>query len=100
METRRSLSAREYDVLRAQADPSRNFIIKRRRCFLWQNKYFQIDVFLQPENASGLVLMEAYLNPNLEEIKAPSFIPVEAEITNLQNYALSALALKPRDPIC
>ena len=59
VETRRNLNPREYEALRAQSDPSCQIIIKTRRCFLYHDRYFQIDVYQSP--LPGLVLLEAYI---------------------------------------
>ncbi|KAI9222150.1 AAA domain-containing protein [Blastocladiella britannica] len=60
LEERRSLAAREYESLKANlADASRHPVVKTRRCFLWNDIYFQLDVFQSP--CPGLALMEAYL---------------------------------------
>jgi len=32
-------------MLLAQRDTSRQSILKKRRCFLWNNHYFQLDVY-------------------------------------------------------
>ena len=42
------LSDREYRALLNQRDPTHHPIHKKRKCFLWEGHYFQLDVFLEP----------------------------------------------------
>jgi len=35
-------------MLLAQKDTSRLTITKKRRCFLWNNQYFQLDIYQEP----------------------------------------------------
>ena len=37
-------------IFLAQRDPRRNPVVKTRTCFLWENQYFQLDVYQQPSN--------------------------------------------------
>ncbi|KAJ3090775.1 hypothetical protein HK102_002734 [Quaeritorhiza haematococci] len=102
VETRRNLSPREYSALRAQADPTRVPINKRRRCFLYKDRYFQIDVF---ESARpGLVLLEAYLDyetsnnsQNGEGAAGLEFLPDWLDLTEVTDdkaYSMFNLAKK------
>ena len=100
VETRRNLSFREYEALRAQADPTRSPITKRRRCFLFQDRYFQIDVYQYP--CEGLVLLEAYLDyetpgtPVVTDGRAslPDWLELE-EVTADKRYSMFTLAKVP-----
>ncbi|KAJ3051343.1 hypothetical protein HK097_007674 [Rhizophlyctis rosea] len=100
VETRRNLSFREYEALRAQADPTRSPITKRRRCFLFQDRYFQIDVYRNPHE--GLVLLEAYLDyetpgtPVVTDARAslPDWLELE-EVTDDKSYSMFTLAKVP-----
>ena len=109
VETRRNLTFREFEALRAQADPSRIPIIKRRRCFLYKDRYFQIDVYKQP--CEGLVMLEAYLDyesnssdsskrsstPDRINSMLPEWFEV-SEVTNEKEYSMFALALNTLEP--
>ncbi|KAI9136438.1 AAA domain-containing protein [Paraphysoderma sedebokerense] len=119
VEERRSLSAREYDALKLQSDPTRLTINKLRRCFQWKNRYFQLDLFQTA--CAGLTLLEAYIDqvdngadilPNgagdVGGIKAegdhnvengwdrvlPSFIEIEREVTDDPAFSMFELAKK------
>jgi CYTH domain-containing protein len=95
VETRRHLNGREYEALKGQANPSRYIIHKRRRCFNWENTYFQIDVFQPPCN-QGLVLLEAYLDHssgnNLSQL-IPNWLQFQ-DVTGDPKYSLFELAKK------
>lgn len=59
VEIRRNISPREYLDLKSQLDPMRVPVRKVRRCFLWQERFFHLDVFQSPRE--NLVLLEGYL---------------------------------------
>jgi CYTH domain-containing protein len=60
VEIRRNITPREYESYRSQFDPTRLPVNKLRRCFLFNDHYFQLDLFQSPQ--SGLVLLEGYLD--------------------------------------
>lgn len=60
VEIRRNISSREFESYQTQTDPARLPVIKLRRCFLYNDRYFQLDVFRSPK--CGLVLLEGYLD--------------------------------------
>jgi len=92
VETRRDISYREYEVLLGQRDPEINSIIKTRRCFVWDNQYFQIDTYLNPQN--GLSLLEAYMSKESTKDVLPSFLTIEYEVTDDEEYSMFNLGKK------
>jgi len=62
VEVRRTLTHQAYEVFFSQRDVSHCSIIKKRRCFVWQNQSYQLDYFESPPGHNGLVLLEAYVN--------------------------------------
>ena len=48
IEVKTPLNHRDYSTLLAQEDPSHFLVYKTRRCFMWQNQYFQLDIYRQP----------------------------------------------------
>src|SRR5207302_9587462 len=42
------LTGREYFAMLAQADAERRPVKKRRRCFLFENHYFELDDYREP----------------------------------------------------
>ena len=90
VETRRNLLPREYEALKAQSDPSRVPIYKKRRCFNWQNRYFQLDVFESPRK--GLVLLEAYLeSKQFQNQLLPPWWKL-TEVTDDKSYSMYEMA--------
>ncbi len=89
IEERRVLTAREYDSLQSQMDQGHSAISKTRRCFLYNNHYFQLDYFKQPH--TGLMLLEAYLEDSYK-LDLPTFIPIEREVTDVPAYSMFNLS--------
>jgi CYTH domain-containing protein len=90
VEIRRNISPREYEAMRAQADPSRLPIQKLRRCFLYNDRYFQLDVYQSP--CKGLVLLEAYLDTeNGQNVVLPPFLTC-TEVTDNPEYSMYNLS--------
>ncbi|KAJ3179025.1 hypothetical protein HDU85_004980 [Gaertneriomyces sp. JEL0708] len=96
VETRRILSRREYETLRGQADPKCSVILKKRRVFLYKDRYFQLDTFLAP--SAGLTLLEAYLDFETPGIPSagvdsllPDFLDLK-EVTDDKSYSMFTLA--------
>ncbi|KAI8892428.1 AAA domain-containing protein [Globomyces pollinis-pini] len=96
--TRRHILAREYELFKNQSDPTRVPIKKLRRCFLYEDQYFQLDVYQSP--SAGLVLMETYLS---EDIDPSACIPPWLEYENVtddNNYSMFTLAEKKNNTSC
>ncbi|KAL7751622.1 hypothetical protein RI367_003087 [Sorochytrium milnesiophthora] len=118
IEERRSLAPREYEALKLHMDPTRSVIVKTRRCFHFNNRYFQLDTFRTP--CTGLMLLEAYIhasyvpvmnpspnpadpnslsprvasmNMNLSEV-LPSFVDIDRDVTDDPAYSMFELAKK------
>ena len=90
IEERRVLTAREYDSLQSQQDPTRCTISKVRRCFLHNNHYYQLDFFKQPHG--GLMLLEAYIEDHYK-LSLPPFLPIECEVTDDSKYSMFTLSV-------
>ena len=48
IELKKQLTHRDYLTLLTQEDTKHFPIYKTRRCFLWQNQYFQLDIYKNP----------------------------------------------------
>lgn len=48
VEVRTQLTHRDYQNLLAQRDDNHITIFKKRRCFLVNNQYFQLDIYKEP----------------------------------------------------
>jgi CYTH domain-containing protein/thymidylate kinase len=90
IETERQITPSEYLSLLAQADPDRVTIHKRRKCFVWQNQYFEIDSFINP--ALPFSLLEIEDVKNHEEINFPPFIRVLEDVTDNKEFYNNNLA--------
>jgi len=101
IETRMQISQREYTALCEHADPRRCRTFKRRRCFIHEQQYFQLDIYCKPlpEGFDKLIILETYTSNCNENIKLPNFLNVIKEITGAVEYSLHTLSLKRRDSI-
>ncbi|KAI9179972.1 hypothetical protein H9P43_005304 [Blastocladiella emersonii ATCC 22665] len=89
VEERRSINGREYDALKTQTDPTRHPVVKTRRCFLYQNCYYQLDVFQSPN--PGLVLMEAYIPEHRVRVDSQSSTMLAAQAGDAANQMVVEL---------
>ena len=48
IEVKTPLSHRDYLTLLPQEDPHHYAVSKTRRCFLWKNQYYQLDIYREP----------------------------------------------------
>jgi CYTH domain-containing protein/predicted ATPase len=92
IETERKITPSEYIQYLNQADPAKTTIHKRRKCFVWENQYFEVDTFVNP--ALPFPLLEIEGVENHEEIKFPPFIKVIEDVTDKREYYNSNLAKK------
>jgi CYTH domain-containing protein/predicted ATPase len=91
IETEKRISPSEYvSLLQQDADPDRRTIHKRRRCFVWQNQYFEVDTFIEPALPFSLLEIEGVKNH--EDINFPSFIKILEDVTDNKTYYNSSLA--------
>ncbi|KAJ3322500.1 hypothetical protein HDV06_003044 [Boothiomyces sp. JEL0866] len=95
VEIRRNINPREFESLRTQVDPTRVPINKVRRCFLFNDRYYQLDIYKSP--SQGLVLLEAYLDyDETGKIMVPEWLDCE-DVTDKPGYSMYDLALKEND---
>ncbi|KAK6191634.1 hypothetical protein SNE40_003274 [Patella caerulea] len=95
VELRQPISSKEYEILQAQRDGRHDTIYKTRQCFLWQNHYFQMDIYQDPcpSRCKGLILLETYTAED-KEISLPDFLKIEREVTDENFYSMFSLSLK------
>lgn len=96
VELRRQISHRDYLSLLSQRDSSRYTVHKTRRCFLWQNFYFQLDMYLEPcsVRCKGLILLETYTTLKSSEVNLPPFLKVNRVVTDDSEFSMYNLSLK------
>ncbi|KAL1488439.1 hypothetical protein ABEB36_014911 [Hypothenemus hampei] len=98
IEVKTQINHRDYINLLTQKDNSHFTIYKKRRCFIFENQYFQLDIYEQPSHprCRGLILLETYSALEAEEIqhKLPTFLKIEREVTGNPDYSMYNLSLR------
>ena len=90
IEVEHQISSREYIALLEKADPARRTVRKHRRCFLWENQYFELDSFLDPN--PGLAILEVELEAPDQAVILPPFVDIEREVTGDRAYSNYSIA--------
>ncbi|XP_043579532.1 TRPL translocation defect protein 14 isoform X4 [Bombus pyrosoma] len=98
IEVKTQLTHRDYLNMLAQRDDSHFTIFKRRRCFLINNQYFQLDIYREPAHprCRGLMLLETYTALSGDQLKniLPQFLRIEKEVTGNPDYSMFNLSLR------
>ncbi|CAK9812620.1 TRPL translocation defect protein 14 [Anthophora quadrimaculata] len=98
IEVKTQLTHRDYLNMLTQRDDSHFTIFKRRRCFLINNQYFQLDIYREPAHprCRGLMLLETYTALSGNELKniLPQFLRIEKEVTGNPDYSMFNLSLR------
>uniref|UniRef100_A0A1B6ELE5 NadR/Ttd14 AAA domain-containing protein n=1 Tax=Cuerna arida TaxID=1464854 RepID=A0A1B6ELE5_9HEMI len=98
VEVKTQLTHRDYINMLAQRDDSHFTIFKRRRCFLDNNQYFQLDIYREPchPRCIGLILLETYsaLDNGALEKCLPKFLTLVEEVTGNPAYSMFNLSLR------
>ncbi|CAG0890965.1 unnamed protein product [Darwinula stevensoni] len=98
VEVRTQITHRDYLNLLTQRSPYHVSVYKRRRCFLWKNLYFQLDIYQEPchPRCKKLMLLETYTQLDGEMLKEalPPFLDIEKEVTGDPHYSMYNLSLK------
>ena len=83
-----------FQLLVAQRDSSHYTIYKKRRCFLWNNQYFQMDIYQEPchPRCRGLIILETHTTHKGDDLKLPDFLEVVKEVTDDKDYSMYALS--------
>lgn len=84
VEVERQITPSEYVNLMGTADPAKRTIHKRRRCFVWDNRYFELDTFISPKLPHCLLEIEDVAMD--ETISFPPFLKVIEEVTKNAEY--------------
>jgi len=90
IETEERITVEEYDALRRLRDRQKRIIRKNRFCFIWQNQYFELDVF---KNLLDRALLEVEATEENQEVSLPPFLPIIKEVTgdiNFSNYQIAS----------
>ena len=88
----------------AQVDPTRHTIVKARRCFVWNDLYYQIDDYQSP--VKNITLLEVFVptgsrTPEKDDDDDDTFLPpfIKAlgpckNVTGQIEYSMFSLAQK------
>ncbi|XP_026758186.1 TRPL translocation defect protein 14 isoform X2 [Galleria mellonella] len=99
VEVRTQLTHRDYLNMLPQRDDAHFTIFKKRRCFIYNNQYYQLDIYRQPTHprCRGLVLLETYSATYDQDTliqSLPKFLTIEKEVTGDPAYSMYNLSLK------
>ncbi|XP_049867288.1 TRPL translocation defect protein 14 isoform X2 [Pectinophora gossypiella] len=99
VEVRTQLTHRDYLNLLPQRDDAHFTIFKKRRCFIYNNQYYQLDIYRQPTHprCRGLVLLETYSAAYDQDAllaTLPKFLTIVKEVTGDPAYSMFNLSLK------
>ncbi|XP_076452635.1 TRPL translocation defect protein 14-like [Babylonia areolata] len=96
VELRMPVTEKDYEILLAQRDDKHHTVYKIRRCFLWQNQYFQLDIYQSPcpDKCQGLMLLETFTAQDRDALTLPDFITIQGEVTGDPRYSMFNLSLK------
>lgn len=78
-EIEKQLTSDEFNELKLTVDPTRSIVTKRRHCFLWHGKQFELDEFMSP--VKDMLILEIELDSESEEFNIPPFLAVIKEVT-------------------
>lgn len=87
--TEKRISEKEYLSLLTSADISLHQIRKNRYCFVYNNLYFELDIY---PFWNDVAILEIKLTEQNQELAIPSFIQVIREVTddmNFKNYSIA-----------
>lgn len=98
IEVKTQIAHRDYINLLTQKDNSHFTIYKRRRCFIDNNQYFQLDIYEQPSHprCRGMILLETYSALDDQQLlkTLPSFLNIKKEVTGNPDYSMYNLSLR------
>ena len=89
VEIENRLSEKEYLQLMMEADTTKRQIRKNRYCLMYDNQYFEIDVYPFWKDKA---IAEIELHDANAEVRFPEQIKVIREVTNDESYRTSSLA--------
>ena len=90
IEVERQITPSEYIDLMHSANPDKQTIHKLRRCFVWDNRYYELDTFVSPKLPHCMLEIE-YVAEN-EAVTFPPFLKVIEEVTEDPRYYNSNIA--------
>jgi CYTH domain-containing protein len=88
MEIEEQINLDEYVRALRHQDPNTRPIRKERVCFLYDNQYFELDMFRD----FNLCLLEIELTEENEFVSLPPFVDIKKEVTGEKAYSNASLA--------
>lgn len=89
VETEQKITEKEYLRLLMYADTTKHTIRKTRYCLMYNNQYFEIDIYPFWKDKA---IMEIELNNENDAIEFPEFIEIIKEVTDDNSYKNASLA--------
>lgn len=89
VEKEKKISMRQYVSYLVDADTTLHQIYKTRYCFLYENQYFEMDLY---PFSDKYAIIEIELQNKDDEIKLPNFLKVIKEVTNDNDFKNHSLA--------
>lgn len=90
IEIERQITPSEYINLMNSANPDKRTIHKQRRCFVWDNRYFELDTFVSPKLPHCMLEIEDITKDEI--VSFPPFLKVIEEVTDNPMYYNSNIA--------
>jgi len=90
----RQISGREYVALQKQADPSCITVKKRLRCFIYNNQYFQLSQYVEPEN--GITVLETESVDTEHPCDLPDWLKTSKEVTEEVDFSSYSISKKSK----
>eukprot|EP00088_Acartia_fossae_P054455 TRINITY_DN625_c0_g1_i16.p1 TRINITY_DN625_c0_g1~~TRINITY_DN625_c0_g1_i16.p1 ORF type:complete len:434 (-),score=171.11 TRINITY_DN625_c0_g1_i16:495-1796(-) len=98
VEVKQPISQRDYLNLLSHRDDTHLPVFKTRRCFLYQNQQYQLDMYKSPchPRCRNLILLETFTTLEDEEIVAslPPFLRVKRQVTGDPAFSMYNLSLR------
>lgn len=88
-EIEEKISKDRYLSLLMDADTSKNIIRKTRYCFMYENQYFELDIYPVCETRA---ILEIELTDKNQKVRIPKDIKVIKEVTDDDNFKNSSIA--------
>ena len=85
VELKQVISARMYNILASNADPSRSVVRQKRYCFQWERQSFHVYEYLEPVGGIWTLLCQAEAEPAI-----PAFLDVGPELGGSQASSFSS----------
>jgi CYTH domain-containing protein len=89
VETEKKITAKGYLELLVTADTSLNQIRKERYCFVYNNLYFELDVY---PFWSDYAILEIELNSENQKVDFPPFVSITKEVTGDPSFKEHSLS--------